>query len=172
MLLFVHDDETEALELDALGKQRMRADDDIDGAFGQRGLCLLRLLRVDEARKLADLQREAFEAFAEASEMLPREERGGHDDSELLASHRGDERGAQRYFRFAEPDVAATEAIHRLAFGEILDDVGDGFFLVVRLLIRKARGKFVIDALRRIDLRHGAKRTRGSDLDEFGGHLP
>ena len=34
-LLLVDDDEAEPLELDRLGEQRMRADDDVDRAVGQ-----------------------------------------------------------------------------------------------------------------------------------------
>ena len=35
VLLLVDDDETEVLELDGLAKERMGADDDVDGAFGK-----------------------------------------------------------------------------------------------------------------------------------------
>ena len=48
-------------------------------------------------------------------EMLAREQRGRHDDRDLLAVDRGDEGGAQRDFGLAEADIAADEPVHRPA---------------------------------------------------------
>ena len=53
MLLLVHDHKAEIAERDALGEQRMRADDDIDVARRQRRLGFLCLLRIDESARAA-----------------------------------------------------------------------------------------------------------------------
>ena len=43
------------------------------------------------------------------------EQRGRHEHRDLLAAGDGDERGAQRDLGLAEADVAADQAVHRLA---------------------------------------------------------
>ena len=54
VLLLVDDQQAEALEVDRLAEQRVRADDDVDGAVGQPFLHLGQLLGADEARGLRD----------------------------------------------------------------------------------------------------------------------
>ena len=51
--------------------------------------------------------------------MLAGEQGGGGDHGDLLAIHRRNKGGAQRDFRLAEADVAADQAVHRLAALEI-----------------------------------------------------
>ena len=75
-LLLVDDDEAEILELDALGEDRVGADDDVDLARLEAFLGLLRLLGGDQPGEAADLDREALEALAEGVEMLAGEQRG------------------------------------------------------------------------------------------------
>ncbi len=167
MLFFVDDHQSEIAEFDALGQQRMGADDDIDIAGRQTRLGFARLLRIDETRELAKLHRKALEPFAKGTEMLAREKRGGDDDRDLLARHRHDEGGSQRHFRLAEADIAADEPIHRPPLGEILDCIRDRFFLVFGLLIGKARAEFVVEPLRRLDLRQRFQLARGGDAHQF-----
>ena len=75
-LLLVDDDQAELLELDALGEDRMGADDDVDLAGLEPLLGRLRLLGRDEAGEAADLDREALEALLEGVEMLAGEQGG------------------------------------------------------------------------------------------------
>ena len=167
MLLLVHDDEAEILELDAFREQRMRADHDVDVAGRKCCFGFARVLRIHETRELADLQRETAEALAEGLEMLAREKRGRHHDGDLLARHRFDERRAQCDFGLAEADIAADEPIHWPALREVLDGLGDGAFLIVRLLIGKFGAEFVIKALRRIDRLDLLQLARGRDTDQL-----
>ncbi|KAK0338877.1 hypothetical protein LTR94_036803, partial [Friedmanniomyces endolithicus] len=74
-LFLIDDDEAEALEIDALGEQRVGADDDVDRARGQALLDLLRLGGGDEAGETPDLQREALEPLQEILVVLTREQR-------------------------------------------------------------------------------------------------
>ena len=61
------------------------------------------------------LHRPVGEAVAEGLEVLLGEQRRGREDRDLLAAGDGDEGGAQRDLGLAEADVAAHQAVHRLA---------------------------------------------------------
>jgi hypothetical protein len=148
VLLLIHDDEAEIGELDRLAQQRMGADHDVDRAVGEAGLHHRRLLRRHHAGELRDLHRHACEARGEGAVMLAGQQRRGHDHRHLHAGHGDGEGGAQRDLRLAEADVAADEAVHRLARGEVLQHVGDGARLVVGLDIGEARAELVPGALR------------------------
>ena len=52
---------------------------------------------------------------------------------------------------------------------QIGDGFGDGFFLVLGLLIGKAGAEFVIQAVRRLDRRQGFQLAGGGDADQLGG---
>ena len=69
--------------------------------------------------------------------MLAREQRGRHDDRDLLAGHRRDEGGAQRHLRLAEADIAADQPVHRLARAEVGDHRLDRAVLVLGLVVGK-----------------------------------
>ena len=122
MLLLVDDDEAEILERDRLAEHRVRADDDVDVAVGEAALgahaCRPHAPCATSARCL--IGRPA-KRVRKRLEMLAREQGRRHDDGDLLAVDRGAEGGAQRDFRLAEADVAADEAIHRPAGGEIVE---------------------------------------------------
>ena len=115
MLLLVDDQEAEVLELDPLAEQRVGADGDVDRAVGDALLDARELRRADEARGLADLDRQPAEALLEGAGVLAGEQRGRRDQRHLLAVHGGDEGGAERHLRLAEADVAADEPVHRAA---------------------------------------------------------
>ena len=173
-LFLVDDDEAEILEPHIGLQQLVRADHDVDlavGKFLQRFLgFLLRL----EARKHVHAHGPVGEAIAEVLVVLLREQRRRHEHGDLLASRRGDERGAQRHFGLAEADVAADDAVHRLALGEIVDDGFDRLLLVRRFLERERRGELLghctidrqRDALPRFALRVDRKQFRG-DIAHF-----
>ena len=55
MLLLIDDDEAEALELDTLGENGVRADDDVDRPVGDALLGLLGLGRGNKPRQAADV---------------------------------------------------------------------------------------------------------------------
>ena len=143
MLLLVDDQQAEVLELDGLAEQRMGADDDVDGAVGEALLRLGKLRARNEPRGLRDLHREAAEALGEGLGVLAREQRGRHDDRDLLAVHGGDEGRAQRHLGLAEADVAADEAVHRPAGGQIVQHHVDRGLLVVGLLVGEAGAELV-----------------------------
>ena len=169
-LLLVDDDQAELPELDALGEERMGADDDVDLAGLEALLGRLRLGGGDEAREPADLDREALEALLEGLEMLAGEQGGRRDQRDLQPGHRGDEGGAQRDLGLAEADVAADQPVHRLARAEIVDHVGDGAVLVLGLLIGEAVDEGGIAGVG-LDDRAGAQRALGRGLDQLAGDL-
>ncbi len=137
MLLLVDDQQAEVLELDALGQQRVRSDDDVDRALLEPGLGLFRLLGRHEPRQPADPHRHSLEAFHEVAMMLAGQQRGRADDRDLLARHRRDERRPQGHLGLAEADIAADQPVHRLARRQIVEHVGDRLQLVVGLRVGK-----------------------------------
>jgi hypothetical protein len=83
MLFFVDDQQAKPFELDGFAEERMRADDDIDGARLHRILGFNQILRRHEAGGLRDLDRQSFEPLGKGAEMLPREQRCRHHDRDL-----------------------------------------------------------------------------------------
>ena len=171
MLLLVHHQQRQVLELDVFPEQRMRADDDVDAAIGDAGPDRGELGRRHQPRGLRDIHREAAKALGEGLEMLARQQRGRHDDCDLLAADRGDKGRAQGHFRLAESDVAANQPVHRPAGAEILDGGIDGGKLVVGLLVGKTGAEFVIGARPDREPRRLAQLPLGRDLDQLAGDL-
>jgi hypothetical protein len=170
-LLLVDDDEAEALELDALGEDRVGADDDVDAALRQSLLDRLGLGGGDEAGEAADPEREAVETLDEVRIMLTRKQRRRHHHRHLHPRHRRDEGGPQRHFRLAEADIAADQPVHRLARRQIAQHIVDRTILIVGFLIGEAIDEGGVAA--RIRLRHLARfqRALGGDGDEFARDL-
>ena len=104
-------------------------------------------------------------------EVLARQQRGRHDDRDLLAGHRGHEGGAQRHLGLAEADVAADEPIHRAARRQVVQHRLDGVELVLGLLIGETGAELVIEPLRRDEPRRLLQHARGGDLDQLARHL-
>ena len=169
MLLLVDDDQAEVFEFDVLAEQRMGADDDVDGAFGEAFFDGGELLGRHQPRRLRDVDRVALQAIGKSLEMLARQQRGRHHDRDLLAVHGGDEGGAQRHFGLAEADVAADEPVHRPAGGQIVVDGGNRRLLVVGLLVREAGAEFVVKPGADRKPRRLAQLPLGGDLDQFAG---
>ena len=161
----------EALEVDRLAEQRVRADDDIDGAVGQALLRLGERRGADEARRLRDANGQALEAVGEGLVVLARQQRRRHDDGHLQPVHGGDEGGAQRHLGLAEADVAADEAVHRTAGGQIAEHRLDARILVLGLLVGEAGDELVIGAFRRGNRRRLLELAQGGDLDQLGSDL-
>ena len=170
-LFLVDHDQPEPLELDRLRQDRVRADDQVDRAVGQPFARRLGLRRADQPRQPPDLDREAFEARDEIVVMLAREQRGRADDRDLLARHRGGERGAQRDLGLAEPDIADHQPVHRLARREIAEHVVDRAVLVVGFLVREAVDERGIAALVGLDHVAGMERAFGGGRDQLAGDL-
>ena len=164
-------EQAEVAELDRLAEQRMRADDDVDRAVGDALLDARELGRADQARGLADIERQAAKALDERLGVLAGEQRGGDDDGDLLAVHGGDEGGAQRHLRLAEADVAADQPVHGAAGDEVVDGGVDRRHLVVGLLVGEAGGELVGEAGGRRQLGRLAHEPRGGRLDELVRHV-
>ena len=153
VLLLVDDEQPEALEVDRLAEQRVRADHDVDRAVGQPLLRLRERRRADEARRLRDANGQALEALDEGLVVLARQQRRRHDDRDLQPVHGGDEGRPQRHLGLAEADVAADEAVHRPAGGQIAEHRLDARVLVLGFLVGEAGDELVVGALpaRRLD---------------------
>ena len=143
-LLLVDDQQAEVLELDALDQQPVGADDAVDLARLQPGDHGPRLRRAEEAGQHLDADRVAAEAVGEGVAVLLREERGGHQDRDLLAGLDGLERGPDGHLGLAEADVAAQQAVHREAGLHVVLHVADGDQLVGGLDEREALLQLVL----------------------------
>ena len=103
--------------------------------------------------------------------MLARQQRRRHHDGDLQAGHGGNEGGTQRHLRLAEADVAADQAIHGPAGGEVLEHGLDAGGLILRLLVGEARDELVVGARRRGQRGRLLQLAQGGDLDQLGGDL-
>ena len=140
-VLLVDDHQADARQLDLAPEQFVRADDNVELALRQLVQNLVRLLRCLEARELGDAHRPLGEAIVERVEVLLGEERRRAEHHDLLAVRDRDKRGAQRHLGLAEADIAAHQAIHRLAGRHIGGHRLDGRRLVGRLLEVETRGE-------------------------------
>ena len=149
-------------------EQPVRADHDVDGAVAHALHDLVLLLRGEEPREHLDAHGIVREALAERLAVLAREQRGRHEDRDLLAVEHRLGRGAQRDLGLAVADVAADEPVHRdrpLHVGLGLDD---RLRLVGRLLVGERLLDLVLErrvgrervARRREPARGRARRAR------------
>ena len=84
-LLFVDDEKPEVLEVQVVGQQPMRADDDVDGAVLHAAHDLGLFLRRQEPRQHLDPYRIVREPLAEGLAVLACEQRGRYEDRDLFA---------------------------------------------------------------------------------------
>ena len=134
-LLLVDDDEPQILERDLGVQQFVRADDHVHRAGPQALDGPVDLLGGLEPAHGRHIDREPFEPFAEGLVMLLDQQRGGHEHGHLLAVLHGLEGRAQRDLGFAEPHIAADQAIHRHGLFHVGFNFVDGGELVGGFLI-------------------------------------
>ena len=101
--------------------------------------------------------------------MLLGEQRGRAEHGDLLAVGDRDEGGAQRHLGLAEADVAADQAVHRLARLHVLDHGGDGRRLVGRFLEAEAVGEGFEIVLLEVEGVALARGAWGVEMQQFGG---
>jgi hypothetical protein len=138
-VLFVDHQQAEVLELHVGLQQAVGADDDVDLPGGEAAQGLALLGGGLEARQRLDPHRVALAALAEGDEVLLGEDRGRHQHRHLAAVHHRQEGGPQRHLGLAVADVAADQAVHRLAAAHVAEHVVDRLLLVRRLLEREGR---------------------------------
>ena len=145
--------------------------DDVDAPSAMPFLTCASSAAGDEPRGLADLDRKAAETLGEGLGVLAREQRRRHHHRHLLAVHGGGKGRAQRHLGLAEADVAADQAVHRPAGGELVQHHVDRGLLVVGLLVGKAGAEFVVGAVLDGQARRFAQLALGRDLDQLVGDL-
>ena len=168
-LLLVNDQQPQIGEYNVLSQQRMGADDDVDRAGDKFAPGLGRFRGLVHPRESGDPQRPSGEPLAKRPQMLPHQQRGRRDDRDLLARHCRNERRPQCHLGLAEADIAANQAIHRRAGGEIGEHLGDGALLVFGLGVRKPRAKLGIGAGRNRQPRGFAHRPCRRDTQQVTG---
>ena len=171
MLFLIDDQQTEVGEFDRLRQQGMRADDDVDVAVGEALFDLGRVLGGHHARQLADFDRQTGETGGECTKMLAGQQRGRHDDRDLSTGHGCNEGGAECHLGLAETHVAADQAIHRFAGGQIFQHVGDRARLILGFGEGEAGAEFVPGTLGRGEDGGVAHHAGGGDADQLPRHI-
>ncbi len=171
MLLLIDDEKPEIGELDCLAEQRMGADDDVDMAALDALLHLGDLFGAYQPRGMRDLHGKAAEALGEGVEVLAGEQRGRHHDGDLLAGENGDEACAQGDLGLAEADIAADQPVHGPAASQIVEHGADARGLVLGLLVGKAGGELVIEAVGWGEDRRLPQLAQCGNLDQLVGHI-
>ncbi len=125
----------------------------------------------NEARGLGDVHRKAPEPVGKCLGVLAGEQRGWHDDGDLLAVHDRHEGGPQCNFGLAEPHIAAHKTVHRPPGGEVLEHLIDGRLLVLGLCVRKASGELVVVPVPDRKSGRFTQLALGCNLDELARDL-
>ena len=112
-LLLVDDDQAEVLERDLAREQAVGADDQVDRAVLEPGDDLLGLGVALEPGQGLDHDGELGVALGEGLQVLLDQQRGRHEDRDLLAVLDRLERRPDRDLGLAVADVAADEPVHR-----------------------------------------------------------
>ena len=170
-LLLVDDDEPQILERDLGVQQFVRADDHVHRAGPQTLDGPVDLLGGLEPAHGRHIDREPFEPFAEGLVMLLDQQRGGHEHGHLLAVLHGLEGRAQRDLGFAEPHIAADQAIHRHGLLHIGFNFVDGGELVGGFLIGEGVFQLLLPRGVRAEREAFGPLTGGVQLDQVVGDL-
>ena len=171
-LLLVDDHQAQVFKGHVFLQDPVRADQDIDAAGGGTFEGIANLGLGSEAVDGFDREGKLGHAGREATVVLLGEDRGRDEHRYLLAGVDGLERGPDRDLGFAVADVAADQAVHRLALRHVVLDRLDGRELVWRLFIRKGRLELghPVAVFGRVDEARRAG-TLGLDVDQFLGQV-
>ena len=149
-LFLINDKQAKVAEFDRLGQQRVGADHDIDGAIRQPLAGSGGVFGRHKARQGPHDDGKAAETLCKALIMLAGQQGCRGHDGDLHAGQRGDKGGTDRDLCLTKPDVAADQAIHRLAAFQIGQHIVNRRQLVVSFRIRKARKELIPDAVHRL----------------------
>ena len=128
-VLFVDDRESQVGELDLVLDQRMRADDDIDRAFGQTAHCLLLQLLAVAPGEQRQPHARRFGEGRYGGEVLAGQQFGRRHQGGLGAGLDRNEHGEEGYQGLAAADVPLQQADHSLGLRHVGRDLVDGALL-------------------------------------------
>ena len=168
-VLLIDDQQAEVAKLDVALQQPVRADDDVHAARGQFLADLLQVGGGAEPAHQLDAHRKGGEAPGEGPGVLPREQRGRHQDSHLFAVHGDLEGGPHGDLGLAVADVAADQQVHGMRLLQRLGDLLDRPLLVGCFLILETGGKgFRLRAVGREGVAGGDRADRVQVEQIFG----
>ncbi|MCY1418636.1 hypothetical protein D9M71_341990 [compost metagenome] len=170
-MLFVDDHQPEVFDLHVVLQQLVRADDDVDLAFGQVRDRRIHFLGRLEAAHHFHAHRPVGKAVAEAVVVLLGEQGGRHQDRHLATAVHRNERGAHCHFGLAEADVAAHQAIHRLGRKHVFAHRFDGGLLVRGFFERETGAEGGVVGLRIGESVAFAGSATCIDVEQLGGHV-
>lgn len=170
-VLLVDDEQAQVLELDRLREQLVRADHDVDRAFGQALGRRGDLLGRAEAAHLGHLDRPFGEAVDQRLVVLLGQQRGRREEGHLLAAGDRDEGGAQRHLGLAEAHVAADQAVHRLGRDHVLHHGVDRGLLVGGFLEAEVVGEHFVVGGRVAEGMALPRGAAGVDVEQLGGRV-
>ena len=144
-LLLVDDDQAEVGELHVGAEQAVRADEDVDLPELQPADDVGLLLGRPEPADDVDGDGEVGHPLAEGAVVLVGQDGRRYEQGDLLAALDDLQRRPHRDLGLAEPDVAAQQAVHRAAEGEVGIDLLDGRQLVGRLDVQELLGELSLE---------------------------
>ena len=149
----------------------MGSNHDVNLAIGEVTLGICGFFATHHARQLPHTNGPAAEALTKGLKVLAGQQGRGANHRNLPATHRHDKGCAQGDFCLAKAHVATNQAVHRMACGEIIEDVFNRRQLIVSLIPREAGTEFIIIARARQNrLRHFC-RACCRNLDQRFGHI-
>ena len=138
-VLLVHDREPELLERHAVHNERVRADDDVEGAVREPDEDLAPIGRADARREEPHGRPAVREERRERAEVLLGEELGRRHERGLGTRCDRDPRRERGDDGLPRPDVALEKPRHRDRPPHICADLGEGLLLAVRERERQPR---------------------------------
>ena len=171
-LLLVDDQQAEVLEPHVARQQAVGADDDVELALGQRGHRLAAARPCCGSATASPTRTgKSREALGERAEVLLGEHRGRRQHRHLLAAQHREQDRAQRDLGLAVADVAADQAVHRLAVLHVGEHASIALRLIGRLLERERRLELAEHRVGRRESVPGQRRALGVELQQLLGEL-
>ena len=157
-MLFVNHNQTQILELNVAREQSVCANQDVYAALSSTFDGVFRVFGAGEPRESFYPHGQVSEAFAKGAEVLVCQQRGGHQNSHLLAVAHHPVRGPHRYLGFAKAHVSGNQSVHRVGLLEVALNFCQRANLVF--------SQFVLEVFldERIPLEHWSKSVTGCDL--------
>ena len=170
-VFLVDNHQAEILVLNAFLNQFVRADHDVDLAFGEVVDHQLLVFGGTKTRKRFDTHRPVGEAVAKILEMLFSEQGCRYQHDDLFAGIGGDKRSAHRHFGLAKAHIPTDHAVHRRASAHIGDHGTDRIKLIGRFFELKSVGKRVVIAgITRVGIAL-ASGPLGMNVEQLGGDI-
>ena len=170
-LFFVNNQQAQVLEFEAVGKDFVRAYQNVYLPFFQAFFDVRQLFGAAQAAHVFHRARKVGEAGLEGLEMLQRKDGGGHQHCHLFGVRSGLECGPDGNFRFSKSYVTTHQPVHGAGIFHILFDGLGGTLLIRGVFVHEGRFQLLLQVGVRRKSKTFGSAALGIELDEFLGDI-